>query len=210
MYPKRFDFRHHKKDFQCSSLTDQQQKICNYNPGKMPVINGQETAEPYNDLMIVQTAPEGIVPLAGAGGYVAPGTNYASGFGGYSQPYMPPYGGNMQSFDVGVQPDFNAGRQPTNVDFGSANAASNRMVTGSAPHPEKRIDTDGNAYTKSEFLQFFGGAEGQVLWSDAPPVKRYAPDGTAYTQAEFVEWYGGYDEWGAAPSIAQVREQFES
>jgi len=83
------------------------------------------------------------------------------------------------------------------VTFGSSSGAAKPL--------EKRTSPDGNAYTKAEFGEFFGGT---AEWDAAAPVnsapnrmsteKRTSPDGNAYTEAEFVTFFGGTREWDAA------------
>eukprot|EP00946_MAST-07B_sp_MAST-7B-sp1_P003235 g3235.t1 len=60
---------------------------------------------------------------------------------------------------------------------------------------EKRVSTDGYAYTRSEFLEHFGGTH---EWNTAPVETRYDRDGNTYTQAAFYAHYGRLDEWNAA------------
>ena len=57
----------------------------------------------------------------------------------------------------------------------------------------RRINADGNSYTRAQFVELYGGTE---EW-DARE-QRVEVDGNAYTRAEFIEHYGGTDEWDAA------------
>eukprot|EP00756_Hemistasia_phaeocysticola_P025342 Hpha_TRINITY_DN16001_c1_g1::TRINITY_DN16001_c1_g1_i1::g.121372::m.121372 len=95
---------------------------------------------------------------------------------------------------------------------------------------DKRKDTDGKWYTKSEFIEQYGGlkewnakaapaqgkgagkgagrpAGGQQKGAKGGEEKRKDTDGKMYTRAEFVKQYGGTREWdarGAAQKRAAV------
>ena len=73
---------------------------------------------------------------------------------------------------------------------------------------EKRVSTDGYAYTRAEFLAHFGGAH---EWNSAPVETRYDRDGNTYTQAAFFAHYGGLNEWRVArPANANVGQASSS
>ena len=104
-------------------------------------------------------------------------------------------------------------------------------ANASSADEEKRTSPDGNAYTKQEFIDFYGGTD---EWDAAAPPpstplkasaepestgddevaeaaedeKRVAPDGESYTKEEFLEFYGGTKEWddakptGGLPKVA--------
>ena len=70
---------------------------------------------------------------------------------------------------------------------------------------EKRQDTDGGWYTKSEFIKCYGGtAEWEKATRKAPPKPREPErrvseeDGLSYTKAEFIDYYGGTEQWERA------------
>ncbi len=67
------------------------------------------------------------------------------------------------------------------------------MYKSEAAAEPRRINADGNSYTRAQFVELYGGTE---EW-DARE-QRVEVDGNAYTRAEFIEHYGGTDEWDAA------------
>ena len=84
---------------------------------------------------------------------------------------------------------------------------------------ERRVDpTDGNAYTKDEFVQAYGGLK---EWEDAAGnstttqeevevERRIDPsDGNLYTKEEFIQAYGGLKEWDKATSDEKLEEKEE-
>ena len=81
---------------------------------------------------------------------------------------------------------------------------------------ERRVDpTDGNAYTKDEFVQAYGGLK---EWEDAAgnsttqeEVERRidSSDGNLYTKEEFIQAYGGLKEWDAATSDEKNTNEVE-
>lgn len=76
------------------------------------------------------------------------------------------------------------------------------------------MDDDGHAYSKQQFLEYYGGLS---QWDQAPRAmsnmtarlglalaseKRLANDGGWYTKQQFMNWYGGLAEWEAARSVS--------
>jgi len=101
---------------------------------------------------------------------------------------------------------------------------------------ERRVDpADGNAYTKEEFIQAYGGlkewdlASNEVSQGQNAPLNQFSSistsleeerrvdpsDGNLYTKNEFVQAYGGLKEWDMAaesqgiPTISSVKEEEE-
>eukprot|EP00754_Rhynchopus_humris_P008396 Rhum_TRINITY_DN13746_c1_g1::Rhum_TRINITY_DN13746_c1_g1_i1::g.63640::m.63640 len=62
---------------------------------------------------------------------------------------------------------------------------------------EKRRDTDGNYYSRPEFLSCYGAAQGDVRW-EAAERRIDASTGAAATKAEFLARHSGLSQWDAA------------
>ncbi|KAJ9473287.1 hypothetical protein DIPPA_08034 [Diplonema papillatum] len=63
-------------------------------------------------------------------------------------------------------------------------------AVGSASNSEKRYDTDGQLYTKEDFIAFYSSLE---QWNTAVPEKRQDTDGNCYSFSEFLDFYGEVD-----------------
>ena len=62
---------------------------------------------------------------------------------------------------------------------------------------QRRYARDGQLYTKSEFLDYYGYWKGGDEWQ---AKQRCARDGVLYSKSEFLEYYGaskGAEEWQA-------------
>eukprot|EP01062_Namystynia_karyoxenos_P038785 TRINITY_DN28171_c0_g1_i1.p3 TRINITY_DN28171_c0_g1~~TRINITY_DN28171_c0_g1_i1.p3 ORF type:complete len:198 (+),score=61.31 TRINITY_DN28171_c0_g1_i1:80-595(+) len=68
---------------------------------------------------------------------------------------------------------------------------------------ERREDSDGQRYTKAEFIAEYGTKEGKRLWGLAE--ERMDPlDGCWYTKQCFADTYGGFKEWSLAERRPKV------
>ena len=66
---------------------------------------------------------------------------------------------------------------------------------------ERRVASDGNSYTKEEFVDHYGGLAEWMIAESCPGEYRTAKDGETYTKEEFIAHYGGTDEWDVAPIL---------
>jgi len=70
---------------------------------------------------------------------------------------------------------------------------------------EKRIASDGESYTKDEYLAHYPTKrEATNKWFHSASEKRLDQDDLLYTKQEFLEFYGGYDEWDRSLKESEV------
>jgi len=82
-------------------------------------------------------------------------------------------------------------------DNAEAGSTASGQVSAASASPERRIDpSDGGAYTKDEFLEFYGGF---VEWDQAAPLGGFPSSSTMSQNARPWEQYGG-NSYQAAPA----------